>query len=372
MTEPIRILHCVGRMGRGGAETLIMNIYRNIDRKKVQFDFVVHTNKKCEYDDEIYALGGRIFNVPRYNGKNHFMYKEIWKQLFLKHANEWKIIHGHITNTAVIYFEIAKKFGLLTISHSHNTSSGRGIVAILKNILQYPLKYRSDYLFACSEAAGLWLYGKKYCKKDNFYVLNNAIDVNKFAFNNNTRLKERNELKVKNNFVIGNVGRFNEQKNHDFLIDIFKEIYKKNSKALLLLVGDGNLRPVIENKIDKLGLSEKVVLTGVRSDIPEILQAMDVFVLPSFYEGLPVTLVEAQASGLNCIISNTITDEIKITDSIQFVSLNRSPEYWAEQVLKYSDGYERKNNYYKICAAGYDISENAKWLENFYLKIFYL
>lgn len=369
MAGPIRVLQVFAQMNRGGAETMIMNLYRNIDRSKVQFDFIVHTEAKCAFDNEIYTLGGKIFRIPRYTGKNHFRYKNEWHD-FLKEHPEYKIIHGHVRSTAAIYLSIAGKYGLTTIAHSHSTSSGKGFAAFAKNILQYPIRNTANYLFACSKPAGEWLFGKSACKHENFTVLNNAIDAKKFVFNENIRCIKRNEFHVKDKFVVGHVGRFHPQKNHEFLIDIFKEVYSKNKDSVLLLVGDGEERKKVQELVRCLGLTDCVIFAGIRSDVSEIFQAMDVFLFPSIHEGLPVTLVEAQASGIKCIISDTIAEEVKITNQVEFISLKQSPEFWAEQALKYVNGYVRENTYKDIADAKYDIKDNAKWVEEFYLNVY--
>ncbi|MGG1573182.1 glycosyltransferase family 1 protein [Fictibacillus sp. NRS-1165] len=368
MDSPIRILHCFGRMGIGGAETFIMNIYRNIDRNKIQFDFVVHTEKECDYDKEIYNLGGRIFRVPRYNVKNHFSYIKSWHTLFQTHIGEWKIIHGHMDSTATIYLNIAKRYDFLTISHSHSTSSGTGIKAAIKNLLHFPIKYNTDFLFACSNRAGRWLYGESACKKENFYILNNCIDSKKFIYNTEIRIEKRKELKLEDNLVVGHIGSMGPPKNHDLLIDIFKEINKKNKNSILLIIGDGYLRGNIEKKVNELGLEKNVIFTGIRTDISDLLQAMDVFIFPSLYEGLPVTLVEAQASGLPCLVSKNITTEVEITKLIEFISLEKPPGYWADQALHNANNMQRQNTSNEIRESGYDVKENANWLENFYLE----
>jgi glycosyltransferase involved in cell wall biosynthesis len=367
MPEPIRVLQVFAQMNRGGAETMIMHLYRHIDRNKIQFDFIVHTEEKCAFDDEIEQLGGRIYRIPRYSGKNHFIYKRAWRDFFIKYP-EYKIIHGHVRSTASIYLGIAKRYGLITIAHSHNTSSGKGFSAIAKNILQHSIRYTADYLFACSRLAGEWLFGEKACMSEKFFILNNAIEAKKFIFNVNIRAKKRKEFQIEDKFVIGHIGRFHTQKNHKFLIDIFEKVHDRNKNAVLLLIGDGELRNLIAKKVDALGLTGSVIFTGIRSDIPELLQAMDIFVFPSLYEGLPVTLVEAQAAGLKIIAADTITEEIKLTNLVDFVQLTDSTSYWAEKVLQYTYGYERTNAYSEICKAGYDVKENAKWLEEFYLN----
>ncbi len=367
ISEPIRVIQVFAQMNRGGAETTIMNLYRNIDRSKVQFDFIVHTDKKCAFDDEIRSLGGRIFNVPAYNGKNHFSYKKCWVNFFKEHS-EIKIIHSHVRSTAAIYLSLGNKEGKITIAHSHNTSSGKGLTAVAKNILQYKIRYIADYKFACSKIAGEWLYGKNVYKKDNFYILNNSIETSIYIYDSKIRKKKREELKVEGKNVIGHIGRFHKQKNHEFLIDIFKEIHELNDNALLILVGDGNLRASIEDKVIKLGLEDYVIFTGIRSDIPELLQVFDVFLFPSLYEGLPVTVIEAQAAGLKCFLSDTITNEVVKTDLVEFISLKSSCKYWSNKVSKYLNGYERINTTNKIIEEGFDVRENANWLETFYLE----
>lgn len=364
MVQLIRVLHVLGGMNRGGAETMVMNLYRNIDHTKIQFDFVVHTKDKCDYNDEIKSLGGRIYSIPPYTGNNHLHYKEAWNKFFKEHS-EYRIIHGHVRSTAAIYLKIARKYNLITIAHSHNTSSGEGFTAIVKNILQYKIKYTADYFFACSEVAGKWLFGKKACNRENYFIINNAIETKDFIYNDNKRLDNRKKMRINDKFVIGHVGRFHIQKNHEFLIDVFKLIHDKNSNAVLILVGDGKNRQSIEKKVNYLRLNDSVIFTGVRPDIPALLQTMDVFVFPSLHEGLPVTLVEAQASGLPCIISDRITDEVKVTDLVKCLSLSKSAEYWSEEVLKYSQNFERTNTYTEIVESGYDIEAVSKWYMEF-------
>ncbi len=365
--EPIRILHVLGRLDRGGAETMVINLYRNINRNKVQFDFIVHTEDKCDYDEEIKSLGGKIYNIPRYRGNNHIQYKNAWSRFFEEHK-EYKIIHGHVRSTASIYLRIAKKYERITIAHSHNTSSGKGLSAVVKNILQCPIRYIADYLFACSGIAGEWLYGAKACKKDNFYILNNAIDTQKFIYNESKRTKKRKEFQIEDKFVIGHVGRFHTQKNHYFLIDIFKEIHDRDDNAVLMLVGDGELQHPIEKKVKNLGLDNNVIFAGVRSDIPELLQAMDIFVFPSLYEGLPVTVIEAQAAGLQCIISDTITNEVCITPNVCPISINKTNKLWADTIIS-KGKVQRTNTKDYIEKNGYDIFNTVEKLTIFYNEV---
>ncbi|PFW49685.1 glycosyl transferase family 1 [Priestia megaterium] len=345
---------------------MVMNLYRNIDRSKVQFDFIIHTKDKCDYHEDIVSLGGRIYSIPRYKGVNFFQYMRAWHR-FLKAHPEYKIIHGHVRSTASIYLRIAKKYGLVTIAHSHSTSSGTGFAAILKNLLQYPIRYTADYLFACSKSAGVWLFGKRATKKEKFLILKNAIDTKKYIHDHNTRLEKRKELQIEGKFVIGHVGRFSTPKNHDLLIEIFKVVHDKNKNAILLMVGDGELRPIIENKVNDLGLTNSVIFMGVRSDIPEILQAMDVFLFPSLFEGLGIVAIEAQAAGLPCIVSESIPKEAYITDLIKSLPFSNSLDEWAEHILYYSNSHGRSNMQKEIDSSGYDINGTVHWIQNFYL-----
>ncbi|MFD0961662.1 glycosyltransferase family 1 protein [Paenibacillus chungangensis] len=370
MPNPIRILQVFAEMNRGGAETMIMNLYRNMDRSKIQFDFIVHTEDKCAFDDEIYKLGGKIFRVPAYKGTNHSLYLKSWHFYFKKHP-EYKIIHGHVRSTASIYLRTAKKYGLITIAHSHSTSSGNGLSAIAKNILQYPIRHVADYFFACTKTAGEWLFGKRICKKENFNILKNAIDAKRFVYNNVVRNRVRNELRVEDKFVIGHVGRFHYSKNHQFLIDIFKNVHEKDENAILLLVGEGELQDTIRMRVCNLGLDNNVIFTGVRSDIPELFQAMDMFVFPSVYEGLGIVLIEAQASGLSCVVADTIPKEALITGNVEQVSLSKSPDVWAKAIFQRvnRNRYDRTNTYAEIKNSGYDIEDSYKWLQEFYLGL---
>ena len=231
MNKPIRILHVFGRLDRGGAETFVMNVFRHIDRSKVMFDFMVHTQDRCAYDDEIKGLGGRIYRMPAYRAFNHFGYKKKWRGFFEGHGNRHKIVHGHMTSTAAVYLEIAKEYGVLTVSHSHNDSFGKGPAARLKEAMQSPLRRIPDYMLACSEAAGIYCYGADACKRDDFFVVNNAIETERFICDPAMGKLKRKEFGVEGKFVIGHIGRFMEQKNHAFLIDVFKEVHERNKNS---------------------------------------------------------------------------------------------------------------------------------------------
>lgn len=369
--KPIRILHVLGSLNRGGAETMIMNLYRELDKTKFQFDFVIHTNEKGDYTDEILKLGGKIYSIPAYKVYNHFAYKKAWKE-FLNQHKEYNIIHGHVRSTAAIYLKIAKKYGLYTIAHSHSTSSGKGIIAIIKNILQYRIRYVADYFIGCSKESAEWLFGKKIANSDRCTILNNAIDTKKYLYNENTREKLRKEFNIKKeDKLIGNVGRFSYVKNHKFLIQIFEEICKKSNNYKLILIGDGKLREEIEELVKRKKLEDKVIFTGVRKNINEILQAIDIIVMPSIYEGLPVALVEAQSASLPCLITDTITDEVDITELIYREKLREEPNVWANDIVDILNNFNRetvKDVELKIKKHGYDIETTTNNIETIYLN----
>ena len=296
----IRVLHVIASMNIGGAETFIMNVYRNIDRSKVQFDFLLHTDKNCAYNSEIISLGGKIFSIPSRNQgvlKNHYALNR-----FFKRNPKYRIVHQHLSSLSYIEpLKIASRYGVpIRILHSHSTREGGSILhKYIHNVNKLSVKKYATHYFACSDLAAKWIIGKKQYNAKEFTIINNGIETENFIYNTNIRKSMRDKLGIGDKFVVGHIGNFVYPKNHVFLIDIFKVIHQKDIKSILILVGDGKLRNEIEEKIINEGLKDSVILTGVRKDIPNLLQAMDVFIMPSFYEGLPVTLVEAQAAGLN-------------------------------------------------------------------------
>lgn len=364
----IRILHVVTSMDAGGIETMLMNLYRNIDREKVQFDFLVNRTHKGFYDDEIISLGGKIYKLMPIRLTSINKYVNKLKDFFDNHK-EYKIIHSHISVMSYLILKVAKKKKIeLRIAHSHEAHKSirehrlfrRPIIVFSKLFIN---KY-TTHRFACSKEAGKWLFGNK----DDIKVINNTIDAKRYVINEQKRLNKREELDAADKFIIGHIGNFSKAKNYPFILDVFKSIVKQNSNALLILVGKNESNPEIEKKVKEMGLEKQVIFTGVRADVPELLQAMDVFLFPSLYEGLGVAVIEAQASGLPCIVSDSVPEEVKITDLVEFISRDQSPKYWGQQVLKYVNDYERKNIFEEICSSGYDIKENVKWLENFYIE----
>lgn len=362
----IRVLHVFHGMNCGGAETMIMNLYRHIDKSKVQFDFLVHSSKKCHYDDEIKSLGGNIYYVPYYKVINEIAYRKALNQFFLEHP-EIKIVHGHLGSCAHIYLSIAKRYGCFTIAHSHSTKPKEiSVKNVLYRLFTFVTRHTAEYFFGCSMAAAEYRYGKKIANSKNCSILKNAIDVDSFAFSEKNRNEIRRELNVDEKFVIGHVGRFDPAKNHDFLLDVFKKIHDEKPDSVLVLVGDGSLRSKIESKIKSLCIEGSVICTGVRSDVNRLLSAFDVFLFPSLYEGLPVTVIEAQAAGLQCIISSTITTEVCISSLVKQLSLFQPKSDWVNCVAECKrDKVDVRN---EIRNAGYDIEQTSAELCQFYLQ----
>lgn len=362
----IRILHMIGSLSLGGSQTMIMNIYRNIDRSKVQFDFIVDHPEDMIFEEEIKALGGKIYVVPMFKGYNIAEIIREWNRFFCQHP-EYKVLHSHVRSYASLYLPIAKKYGLKTIIHSHSTSNGSGFTALVKRIMQYPLRYQADCFLSCSELAGEWLFGKKVIKSDKFKILQNAIDLKEYQYNTEARDKIRKELGLNQETLFGHVGRFHESKNPIFLLRVFQQIHERIPNSKLVMVGDGDLRNQIEETIKQLKIEKDVLLLGSRNDVRNILQAMDCFLFPSCWEGVPVTVIEAQASGLPCFISNTVTTDVGISEQVHYLPINQGVEPWVNEVV--STVLERKNVLEKIKQAGFDIKDTSKWLMELYTAL---
>ena len=355
----IRILQVVTHMNRGGLETMLMNYYRHIDREKIQFDFLVHRQERAAYDDEIESLGGIIYRLPVLNPFSS-VYKSTLEKFFEEHS-EYTIIHVHQDCMSSVVLKIAMKCKVpIRIAHSHCASQDKNLKYPIKLYYKSKIKKYATHLFACGSEAGKWMFNGA-----DFEVLNNAIDTSIYQYDIYKRKSMRERYAIDTNVVvIGHVGRFNYQKNHDFLIDIFEELCKKQ-EARLVLIGDGILQEKIKDKVNQKNLDSKVIFAGVKNNVADYLQMMDVFVFPSKYEGLPVTLIEAQATGLPCVVSNRISAECIKTDLVEQISLEDNLKKWVETILKIGIK-ERQGQFNKIKETGYDIKENVKVLQNFY------
>lgn len=372
MNYPIKVLILDTVMDRGGAETMTMNYLRNIDRSKIQFDFLVHRNYKAAYEDEIEELGGRIYRICPPYPQNWFKYSNTITEFFNTHK-EYRIIHCNMMELGYPAYKAAKKAGIpVRICHAHTAQDklNFSIKSIIRSIYKKQMLKEITHKFSCGKKAAEWVFGKN--NIDDVIFMKNAIDANLYRYNANIEDDVRKEFDIENRFVIGHVGRFFEPKNHKFIIDIFSEVVKKDPEAVLMLVGGGELDDLVLNqikeKVNSLGLNKNVIFTGVRTDVYRIMQAFDVFILPSLFEGFPVVMVEAQAAGLKCLISDKVPSECDITGNVEILSLQDPANLWAEHICRYKDSYQKKDMYLKIVNSGYDIKKNAKWLENFYIN----
>ncbi len=365
----IRILHVLGELNTGGAETMVMNLYRNIDRTKIQFDFIVHGNNVGFYEEEIKSLGGKIYRVSKYKVINHGTYVKEWNEFFKSHS-EYKIIHSHVRSTASIILKIAKKYDLKTICHSHSTSNGSGLASVVKKILQKSIPKYADYLFACSKESAIWLYSSKLANTDRCYIIKNAIDSEKYRYNLEIRNSVRKKFNLNDKIVLGQVGRLTEVKNHIFTIKLLKELVKENNNYFLLIVGTGPLKDNIKQQLKENDLEDNVLILENRSDVNELLQAMDVYLMPSLWEGIPLALVEAQAASLPCVISENVLGGIIINEKVSKLSLN-NVELWVAKINELVNAYEvRRDEIDKIVESGFDIKENAEIVSKFYIDLY--
>lgn len=356
----IRILQIGMSDSLGGIETFIINLYRNIDKNKFQFDFIDMTKNGICYKDEIERMGGKIYKVtPRKESiiKN----KNELRKIIIE--NNYKIMHFHLNTlsyvTPIIIAQNLKNIKI--IIHSHNQWKGKNIKTLfLDKINRCRIKKDKIIKLACSDVAGKWIF-----KNEKFQIIDNGIDLEKFAFSEDKRQKIRKELNIDEDcVVIGHVGAFREQKNHNYLIDIFNEYLKNNSNAMLLLIGEGNLKNEIQEKVNTLKITNKVKFLGLRNDTDYLYSSMDYFIFPSFFEGLPIAMIEAQASGVNCIASNKITDEVCINNNVKLIDINKKPNEWASEIKSLSDLSKRKiinKNLNK-----YNLKETIKKMEDIY------
>ena len=359
----VRVLQVVPNMHRAGLETLIMNIYRNIDRTKVQFDFLVHYTSHFDYDNEIERLGGKIYRFSVREDNNILKYIHDLKKLFSEHP-EYVIVHGHMESFGFLYSRAALKAGVPTIiAHSHNALVEPTLKGHIKKIMNKPWKRYANVLFACSEKAGKFMFGDS-----DFTVISNGICCEDFVYAENVRSKYRSDMGLKGKIVVGHIGRFETQKNHRFLIDVFSEYTKKHENAVLLLVGEGHLLDEVKSRVRSLNLEEKVRFLGVRSDTSELYQAMDIFVLPSLFEGLPVVGVEAQAAGLPILTADTVTRELCVTDLVEMLPLDASLKSWVDKIDKMIETKKRRNTLNEMNRAGFNIRNTADFLQNFYME----
>lgn len=364
--EPIRILHVVTTMDYGGVETLLMSVYRAIDRTRVQFDFLCHNRLDGKFSDEIQALGGKLFCIPGPRHTGALRYQSNVLRFFRAHP-EYQIVHSHIDMRNGIILRAAKKAGVkCRISHSHKAGAQYSLFNALYWRLSQKLDRRSATArFACSEDAKRFLYGTR----DDVILVKNAIDPKAFAFSEAKRAEARKELRLQpDDFVVGMVGRLSREKNHTFGISVFREIAKQKPQARLVLIGGGRLEASLRRQAASYGLADKVIFTGQFSEMGKYYAAMDVFLFPSLFEGLGIVAVEAQCSGLLVIASDRVPKEAKITERMHFHSLDAPVEDWASACLQTYDRMEAQQAKEAIRKAGYGIETVTEWLQSYYLS----
>lgn len=371
----IRILHSVSNMDRAGIETMLMNYYRNIDRNKIQFDFLCNKKDIGAYEEEIKLLGGRIFRTPGLNPLKFPQYVKYMDMLFNEHP-EYKIVQGHNGAFAVYSLFCAQKNNIpIRIFHGHNSSLHNSALCF---DLKYPLKVFckrkilrvANKYWACGHSAAKFYFGDEIFDNRDYTVINNAIDLDKFSYNNVVREKIRKEFNIDGKDIIGHVGRFNVVKNHTFIVDVFNVYQEKNPNAMLVMIGDGEQKETIKEKVHSLNLDSKVLFVDNIPNVYEWYQAFDLFLMPSHNEGLPVVGIEAQAAGLPCVFSSGVPSEIAVTGNCRFISLSEPCSTWVKTV---DSMISRKNSRIKvddvITNAGYNIKNEAKQLEKMYFDL---
>lgn len=367
-SKPIRVLQVLHVLDRGGAEAMVMNLYRRIDRTKVQFDFLVHSQKRGLFEEEIKSLGGRIFRIRAFKGYNLIPYYRDCRNFFSEHP-EIKIVHGHLGSCAAYYLRAAKKYCIFTIAHSHAAYSAFSFYFAAYKFFSYPTRWVADQLFGCSTEAGVSRFGHKVIKTAKYSNFNNAVDTEQFKFNSGRRMTLRTEFGFgEDTLVIGTVGRIATPKNPFRIYSIFKEILQHHTDTVCLWVGTGEMEDEIKRLIARDGLEQKIMMAGLRSDIPAVMSAMDCMVFPSIREGLPVSVVESQMANLPCVISTNVSRETQFSDLLTWRSLSDSDTVWAADAISLAENYRNRREHYFFSpeTSGYDIDSTVASLTKFY------
>jgi glycosyltransferase involved in cell wall biosynthesis len=365
MSTPIRILHIIGKMDQGGIECLLMNLYKNIDRKLIQFDFLTHSHQPGFFDKTICSLGGKIHEVINpFSFKGLFLYRVQLKKFFKVHP-EYTIIHSHMNTFSGLILSIAKSTGAkYLIAHSHTTIAKNNIKTPLWKLSRLLGQKAITHRFACSNDAAVSIFGED---ADQTKIFKNSINIEKYKFSQKNRQQYRHKLNLKGKFVLGHVGRFNKVKNHEFLLDILYHLLKNKPESVLLLLGDGPLLNQMQSKAKSLGIEKSVIFFGNRDDVHKVLSAMDIFVFPSIKEGLGIVAIEAQTSGLPCVVSSGLPNEVKLNDNLEFINLKNGPKYWSKHIKQLQPSTQRQGAFNSVIKQGYDIQDSTKWLTKFYL-----
>lgn len=377
MAKKYRVLQ-VCALNAGGIETFVMNIYRELKKENIVFDFVNYFDPKKEqfHEKEVSEYGSNIYKTGSFNYKNPLvkhLHKNLKLYTFIK-KNNYDVVHVHASdNVSLEDCFIAKIAGVKKIIvHSHNTSINKEeqfykLKVILNKCTKRIWRYVATDFFACSTLAAEWMFDEGLNKNNRVKIVNNAIDSSKYIFNDKIRKEYKSKLNIESNILIGHIGRFSYQKNHEFLIDIFNELKVINPSAKLLLIGSGELEDNIKEKVKSLDLEKDIIFYGLSNKCSELMQVMDVFVLPSRFEGLPLVGIEAQASGLKVLVSDKVSKQMKITDNVEYLPLELGSKKWAEKINNACNNYKRKDMSNKIKISGFDILEVAKELKKCYL-----
>ena len=368
----IRICHVIRKMDRAGAETMIMNLFRTIDRSKIQFDFLLHCNQKGDYDEEIEALGGRIFRIEMPSALQLPKYFIRCKTFFSMHP-EISIVHGHMGSTAAFYLKAAKITGKYTIAHSHAQKYPISAEQLAFRLISYPTRFTADYFMGASLEALQDRYGLKVSKGKRAAILRNGINSQAFSFSPTARKKIRTELNVPpDTLLFIAVARLTAQKNHDFLFKVFASFINKNPNCRLILVGRGDKEKYLLEKSKELGIADKIVFLGVRADVADVLSASDVFILTSFSEGFGVAALEAQANGLPCFLSSGFPPLVDCGEGVHFMDTSHGTKLWIDTIEKalntLPDFSSRFSGVERVKVCNFDISETTHWLEKFYIE----
>lgn len=364
--KPVRIAQVVGKMVGGGLEATVMNYYRHLDHSKVQYDFLVD-NDSTYIPDEIEQLGGRVIMVPPY--QNQAAYQKTLQRIFRE--NRYPMVYSHLNTLSVFPLFAAWRAKVpIRIAHNHSTACRNEYKkTLMKNLLRPFAKVFPTHLCACSRFAGNYLFGKRAVESGKVTIWQNAVELDRFLYNESDREETRRKLGIENRFVVGHVGRFIHQKNHAFVVDVFREVHLRNPDSVLLLAGTGSLMPEIKKRVHAYGLDDVVIFAGNQPCIERFYSAMDVFLMPSFYEGLGMVAVEAQISGLPVIGADTIPVEAKFCDLLHYLSLKDSASKWADEVLKHGSGYIRNDMRQSAADAGYDIAQASEKMTKWYCDL---
>jgi glycosyltransferase involved in cell wall biosynthesis len=369
MHKPERVLVLITQLNRGGAETMAMNYYRHFDRSRVQYDFLVNRAEEGAYDTEIRDLGGKIFRMCPMYPQYFRRYKREFRD-FLRSHPEYRIIHSNLEERSYLPLRVAAEEKIpVRIAHAHNEYLTHDFKTLVRDYFRHHLSPYITQGFACSQSAGRWLFGEDMMTSGEVEIVQNAIDLHKYSYSSSLRQQERAELGIKGDeLVVGSVGRLSPQKNQSFLLKVFAETKRLRPQSVLLLVGEGELKRTLRQEAADLGIAESVRFVGSVPNVWDYLQAMDIFIFPSLYEGLGMSLIEAQATGLPCYASDTIPGEADVTGLVTYLSLEKNAKYWAKKIVMDQKPDRSLSYAEKLKASNFDISTEAKKLQDFYLN----